>query len=239
MGGGTWPYEWLHSALQVRGLAAIIRPVTDPRKPSSESPPGMNARRANPQPNTESKPKRVRRIRKQPDESWHDWRFRMHEIIFEADTPGGKLFDVFLLLAISLSVVAVILESVQSIRAVYGDALRYAEWTFTILFTIVTLALIMGTAMYVIEGEENGFTSIPRGLYWAVVTITTVGYGDVSPKTPLGQAVASLAMLPGYSLIIIPTGIFASELVKASRKKPTTQFCPDCSREGHDVDALF
>jgi voltage-gated potassium channel len=93
--------------------------------------------------------------------------------------------------------------------------------------------------LVVIEGEENEFTSNPRGLYWAVVTITTVGYRDFAPKTPLGQAVASLAMVLGYSLIIIPTGIFATEIVKVTRETTTTQVCPDCSRDGHESDAEF
>ncbi len=256
-----------------------------------------------------------------------DWRHRVHEVIFEADTPAGKLFDVVLLVLIVLSVISVMLESVAGIRLRYGTALRVAEWIFTGLFTIeyvlrlvsvrrpwayatsffglvdllailpsylslvvagtqsllvvralrllrmfrvlkliryleeakalrralratrqkiavflltvMTLALIMGAVMYLIEGEENGFTSIPRGVYWAIVTITTVGYGDVSPHTVLGQAVAALAMVLGYSLIIIPTGIFATEMVRISQREVTTEACPACGREGHETDAAF
>ena len=254
------------------------------------------------------------------------WRERLHEIIFEADTPAGKGFDVGLLVAIILSVVAVVLESVAEFRARYGLALRAAEWIFTAMFTVeyvlrlisvgrpwryaasflgvidllailpgylslvvagtqsllviralrllrifrifkvtryvgemtalvtairasrakiivfllavLTIVLIMGAAMYVIEGEESGFDSIPRGMYWAIVTVTTVGYGDIAPQTVLGQIVASLAMVLGYSLIIIPTGIFSMELVQASRSRLNTQSCPECLREGHENDAV-
>ncbi len=222
------------------------------------------------------------------------WREVLHEVIFEADTRGGKLFDVALLVTIVLSVTAVVLESVASVRSRFGPALRIAEWTFTVLFTIeyvlrllsvrrpwgyatsflgvvdllavvptylsllvagtqsllviralrllrifrvfkiaryvgevtalvqairgsrakitvfllamLVLVLIMGAMMYVIEGEQGGFTSIPRSMYWAIVTVTTVGYGDIAPRTTLGQAVAAAAMVIGYSLIIIPTG---------------------------------
>jgi len=253
------------------------------------------------------------------------WRERLHEIIFEADTPLGKAFDVVLLLAIFLSVLAVLLESVSGVRERYGPALRATEWFFTILFTIeylfrlisvrrplryatsflgivdllsivptylslfvagtqsllvirslrllrifrvlkvarflrevtalttairnsrvkivvflmavLTIVLIMGALMYVIEGEAGGFTSIPRGMYWAIVTVTTVGYGDIAPSSVLGQIVASIAMVLGYSLIIIPTGIFAMELAQAARQAVTTQNCPECLREGHDQDA--
>ena len=255
------------------------------------------------------------------------WRERLHEVIFEAETSAGKLFDVLLLLVIVLSVMTVILESVHGIRSRHGGVLLAAEWTFTILFTIeyvlrlicvrrpwgyatsflgvvdllaiaptylsllipgtqtliviralrllrifrifkvtayvreltallqairatgpkitvflftiVVLVLIMGTTMYVIEGPSGGFDNIPRGIYWAVVTITTVGYGDIAPRSVLGQAVAAAAMIIGYSLIIIPTGIFSAELVRAARKQVTTQNCPECTREGHDVDAEF
>jgi voltage-gated potassium channel len=106
------------------------------------------------------------------------------------------------------------------------------------LLAVLTIVLIMGAAMYVIEGEESGFDSIPRAMYWAIVTVTTVGYGDIAPRTVLGQIVASLAMVLGYSLIIIPTGIFSMELVAATRQRLTTQSCPECLREGHDVDAV-
>jgi voltage-gated potassium channel len=255
------------------------------------------------------------------------WRERLHEIIFEADTPLGKAFDVALLLAIFFSVLAVLLESVTEVRESYGPLLRAVEWFFTILFTIeyvlrlisvrkplryatsflgivdllavvptylslfvagtqsllvirslrllrifrvlkvarflrevtslttairnsrvkivvflmavLTIVLIMGAAMYVIEGEEGGFTSIPRGMYWAIVTVTTVGYGDIAPSSVPGQIVAAIAMVLGYSLIIIPTGIFSMELVQAARKQVTTQNCPECLREGHDADAEY
>jgi voltage-gated potassium channel len=264
--------------------------------------------------------------RPQASKLFAPWRERVHEIIFEADTPLGKAFDVALLLAIFLSVLAVMLDSVATIRERYGELLRAAEWFFTILFTVeyvlrlisvrrpmryatsflgivdllsivptylslfiagtqsllvirslrllrifrvlkvahflhevtalttairntrfkitvflmavLTIVLIMGSAMYVIEGEAGGFTSIPRGMYWAIVTVTTVGYGDIAPTTVPGQIVAAVAMILGYSLIIIPTGIFSMELVQAARKEVTTQNCPECLREGHDKDAV-
>lgn len=251
------------------------------------------------------------------------WRKRLHEIIFEADTAAGKAFDVALLLAILLSVLTVVLESVPSIRARHGDELLAIEWFFTILFTIeyvlrlicvrkplgyalslwgiidllaflptyltpvgsyvgtgvvfrslrllrvfrifklshlvqdasalahavkasagkivvfltfiLTVIVILGAAMHLIEGAEAGFTSIPTGMYWAVVTLTTVGYGDIAPQTVAGQIVASIVMILGYSLIVVPAGIVT---VEVARGKPlTTQVCPACSREGHDLDA--
>ncbi|MDP6932514.1 MAG: ion transporter [Myxococcota bacterium] len=255
--------------------------------------------------------------------SQSSWRECLHTIIFEADTPAGKTFDVGLLWAIVLSVVVVCLDSVESIRDQFGPSLRLAEWIFTLAFTVeyllrlacvgrplryarsfygivdllavlptylslamsglpsllvlralrllrvfrilklahlmgearqltsamkasgakifvflagvLTLALIMGAIMYLVEGEENGFTSIPRSLYWAIVTLTTVGYGDITPQTPLGQALASLLMILGYGIIAVPTGIISVEI---NRAVPTnTQACPDCSREGHEDDA--
>ncbi len=253
------------------------------------------------------------------------WREQLHEIIFEADTPGGKAFDVALLVTIVLSVLAVILESVGAIAERHGPMLRVAEWGFTLLFTVeyvlrllsvrkprryalsflgvvdllaviptylslfvagaqsllviralrllrifrilkvarylreitalvaairatqakitvflmvvLTLALIMGTLMYVVEGEASGFTSIPRAMYWAIVTVTTVGYGDIAPTTIGGQIIAAAAMILGYSLIIIPTGIFSVALGQVANRQISTQACRVCSLEGHDADA--
>jgi len=253
------------------------------------------------------------------------WRQQLYELIFEADTPAGKAFDVVLLVAILLSVLSVVLESVSWIREDYGSAIRVAEWVFTILFTVeyvlrliavrrpliymrsffgivdllaiaptylslfipgahsllviralrllrvfrvfkvaryvseitalvdairatrtkiavflaavLTVVLILGTAMYVIEGEASGFKDIPTGMYWAIVTVTTVGYGDIAPQTTVGQALAALAMVLGYSFIIIPTGIFSMELARRVGRELTTQVCPECLGEGHEPDA--
>ena len=257
------------------------------------------------------------------------WRERVRVIIFEADTPAGKAFDVALLVAILASVLAVMLDSVAPIRAVYGRGLDVAEWLFTILFTLeyvlrllcvpipwhyarsffgvvdliailptylslllpgaehllvirglrlfrifrvfklgrflgeasllrkaladsrhkVTIFLgtigilvtILGTAMYLIEGEENGFTSIPISIYWAVVTMTTVGYGDLAPQTVVGKALATMVMILGYSIIAVPTGIVTAEIVESAvaSRKVSTRCCAQCMAEGHDVDARF
>ncbi|MGK7396242.1 MAG: ion transporter [Candidatus Cyclobacteriaceae bacterium M3_2C_046] len=255
------------------------------------------------------------------------WRWKMHEVIFEADTLTGKIFDVALLIAIVLSVVAVMLESVDSINEKYGHILRTVEWVFTILFTIeyiariisirqpiyyivsflgivdlvsiiptylslffggaqaliiirtirllrvfrifklarylsegkyissalkasrfkitvfflgvVSIVIIMGTLMYLIEGSDNGFTSIPISIYWAVVTLTTVGYGDIAPQTVIGKALATIIMIAGYAIIAVPTGIVTAEFSRQSQQKISTQACPNCGREGHDSDATF
>lgn len=262
----------------------------------------------------------------QQDQPLHPrWRASLHEVIFEADTPAGRAFDVMLLWCIVLSVVVVLLESVASIQDRYPSLLRAAEWVFTISFTVeyilrllsvgrpmryavsfygvvdllaivptylsvllpgaqtllviralrllrvfrvlklvrfveearllgqalrgsrhkitvflgtvLTLALIVGTLMYLIEGEANGFDSIPRSIYWAIVTLTTVGYGDIAPATVLGQMLASLVMILGYSIIAVPTGIVTVELSKAAQAHVSTQACPQCSADGHDSDA--
>jgi voltage-gated potassium channel len=255
------------------------------------------------------------------------WRHRLHEIIFEADTPLGKLFDVVLLLAILLSVAAVSLESVASIRERYGFELLVGEWLFTVLFTIeyvlrlvcverpgryarsffgivdlaavlptyvslvipgtqsliviralrllrvfrvlklvhfvleaqqlrralrassrkivvfigavLTIVLISGASMYIVEGPERGFTSIPRSMYWAIVTMTTVGYGDIAPQTVAGQILASILMICGYGIIAVPTGIVSAELVQRRPTPDSTQACRSCASEGHDADAAF
>lgn len=257
------------------------------------------------------------------------WKNRLHEIIFEADTHAGKLFDVLLILSIILSVIVVMLDSVSGISNLHGKSLYVAEWVFTLLFTVeyglrlacvrhpmqyvtslygtvdllailptylsllfpgsqyllvirilrvlrifrvlklvqyigevallsralrasrrkitvflvavISLSIIFGSLMYLIEGAQNGFTSIPKSIYWAIVTLTTVGYGDISPGTGIGQALASLIMIMGYGIIAVPTGIVSVELSRASLLKMpvSTQVCQSCLAEGHDADAVF
>ena len=256
-------------------------------------------------------------------------RSRLHEIIFEADTPEGKAFDVVLLVLIVLSILIVLFESVAEVRARYGAWLLAVEWVLTGLFTIeyvlrlvsvyrprhyvwsfygmvdllsilptylslffvgshsllviralrllrvfrilklghfvseahylrraliassrkiivflgavVTLLLIVGALMYLVEGPESGFTSIPQAMYWAVVTMTTVGYGDIAPQTILGKFIASVVMILGYGVIAVPTGIVGAELVKVDGRPPPVSLraCPACGAEGHDVDAEY
>jgi voltage-gated potassium channel len=255
------------------------------------------------------------------------WQERMHEIIFEADTPAGMAFDVSLLIAIILSVLAVCLESVTAIREQYGGALHAVEWVFTILFTVeyvlrllcvgrpwryarsfyglvdllailptyvslfipgaqsllviralrllrifrvlkmvhflgeermlhaalrasvrkiivflggvLMVVLIVGALMYLIEGEESGFSNIPESVYWAIVTMTTVGYGDIAPVTPLGKLIAAALMIMGYGIIAVPTGIVTVEISSVLKRTTTTQACPECGAEGHASDADF
>lgn len=254
------------------------------------------------------------------------WRQLLHEVIFEAETPAGKAFDVALLWSVMLSVLTVTLDSVAEINARYGTILTWLEWFFTALFSveyllrliavkrplsyamsffglvdllavlptyasllvpglhylltirllrllrvfrvlklakyqtearvittalrasrrkisvflfaIATIVVIVGTAMYVIEGESNGYINIPTSIYWAIVTLTTVGYGDISPQTPLGKALASLLMITGYGIIAVPTGIVTAELTRAEAVASTTEACQECGMEGHDTDAV-
>ena len=254
---------------------------------------------------------------------------RIHEIVFEADTKEGKVFDVILLILICLSILVVLLESVQEIGIAYANLFFYLEWTLTLLFTIeffirlwsvkrsfayifsfygivdllsllpaylglfitsgasgfivirmlrllrvfrvfklarfigegnqllialkaskakitvfvgavLVLVTILGTIMYIIEGgePETGFTSIPKSIYWAIVTLTTVGYGDIAPQTTIGQSIAAIIMILGYGIIAVPTGIVTSELT-LTEKKLNTQSCRNCGHEDHDNNALF
>lgn len=256
------------------------------------------------------------------------WRNRLHEIIFEADTRAGLAFDVGLLAAIVASVAVVMLSSVPSFGARYGQLFFAFEWGFTLLFTleyvlrllaverpglyarsffgivdlvsilptflglflggshallmvrvlrlirifrifklshylaegetlmlalqrsqqkitvflttILASVVVMGSIMFVVEGPEHGFTSIPVSVYWAIVTVTTVGYGDIAPKTIPGQVIASVAMILGYAILAVPTGIVTVELTEARRRAPiTTQACTECGAEGHDHDARY
>jgi len=256
------------------------------------------------------------------------WKHKLHEIIYEADTKEGKLFDVILLVAIIASIVLVMLESVASIDTKYHDLLNLGEWIITVLFSIeyilrivsikkpfkyifsffgiidllstipkylsfilvgshslvalralrllrifrilklaryigasnrlmlalraskakiavflffvVIVCIILGTVMYMVEGAENGFTNIPKSIYWAIVTLTTVGFGDIAPQTPLGQLIASVIMILGYSIIAIPTGIVSSEMTKSNHDESSnTQSCPNCLKEKHKDKATF
>jgi len=256
-------------------------------------------------------------------------RERIHEIIFEADTPEGKLFDTVLLILIAVSVLVVMLESVGPLQEEYAELFSVLEWGFTIFFTIeyllrlycvywplkyatsffgivdllavlpsymalvlptaqyfliirafrlirifrifkmahfinegdiilqalrssrakITvfltfvslLVIIIGALMYLIEGGSNdGFSSIPRSVYWAIVTLTTVGYGDITPLTSVGQFISAIVMIMGYAIIAVPTGIVSAEFVSEYRKSQvTTQACRYCGSEGHDKDAAF
>jgi voltage-gated potassium channel len=109
------------------------------------------------------------------------------------------------------------------------------------LLSVMILVIVLGTLMYIIEGSSDtkGFDNIPNSIYWAIVTLTTVGYGDVFPATAFGKVVASFIMILGYGIIAVPTGIVTSEFARRKREKVSTQACPDCTTEGHEVDSKF
>ncbi|MFT4565474.1 MAG: voltage-gated potassium channel [Saprospiraceae bacterium] len=254
----------------------------------------------------------------------------LHEVIFEADTPKGKRFDIILLIMIVLSVIAVAVETIPNISESAKDFLHLLEWVFTVFFTIeyilrlytvikplkyarsfygiidllailpaylslilagthslvvirairllrvfrifkmasflsqgdiiikslksslakiavflyfvILMVCIFGAIMYLVEGGTNpSFDSIPRSIYWSIVTLTTVGYGDIVPTTVFGQFLSSILMIVGYAVIAVPTGIVSSELIKGSNNPSAlnTQSCRYCSHEGHDDDAEY
>lgn len=257
-------------------------------------------------------------------------RDRIHEIIFEADTPEGKRFDVIIMILIVASVLTVMLESVSAIQWQYEEIFYTIEWIFTIIFTIeyilrlysvrytwryatsfygvidllaiiptylsvivigsqsllviralrlmrifrifklgqfmsegmliakalrasrvkisiflffiLIVVTIIGAVMYLVEGtfDNTGFTSIPKSIYWAIVTLTTVGFGDITPQTSLGQFLSAVVMILGYAVIAVPTGIVSAELVDQTKKAATnTQACRYCGEDGHDDDAKY
>jgi voltage-gated potassium channel len=126
-------------------------------------------------------------------------------------------------------------ESQQLVQALWASRRKIIVF----LFAVFTLVVIFGSLMYLIEGEERGFSSIPRSVYWAVVTMTTVGYGDISPKTNLGQALAAVIMVMGYGIIAVPTGIVTVELSRARSRKSSNRVCSQCSSEDHSHDAKY
>ncbi len=256
-------------------------------------------------------------------------KLNLYEIVFEADTPAGKAFDIILLIIVLFSAVIVMAESIETVYEKYHVFLKYSEWTITIAFSaeyflriwlvnkkasyifsfyglidffsvipsylglfipggpsglsiirslrllrifrifklsryvsesqvlikamlasrhkigiffffVIMIVIILGTIMYIVESKESGFTSIPQGIYWAVVTLTTVGYGDIAPVTALGKFIAGIVMILGYAIIAVPTGIVTSEMIGTNKNKGiTTQVCPDCLKEGHDPNAEF
>jgi len=126
-------------------------------------------------------------------------------------------------------------ESEVLMRALYASRRKITIF----MFAVFTLVVIFGSLMYMIEGPQNGFTSIPRGLYWAIVTMTTVGYGDISPETNLGQAIAACIMILGYGIIAVPTGIVTAQLTSPASKDVSGQACPNCGGGGHRFDAVY
>ncbi|MGJ8684153.1 MAG: ion transporter [Nonlabens sp.] len=268
------------------------------------------------------------------------WKRKLHEVIYEADTPAGKLFDVVLLVIIIISLILVMLESVPGLGAKYADEFITAEWIVTIFFTIeyilriisinkptkyifsfygiidflstvplyltfffgglnallavrslrllrvfrilkitryigaadklskaikasgpkiavflfavMIVSIIFGTLMYLVEGPEHGFDSIPKSIYWCIVTLTTVGFGDIAPQTPLGQFLATIIMIMGYGIIAVPTGIVSAEysqdLLKGKERTPendpnyrhvNTQVCQNCMARKHQDTAKY
>ncbi|WP_423736709.1 ion transporter [Chitinophaga caseinilytica] len=129
------------------------------------------------------------------------------------------------------------ISEMRFLTVAIGRSLR--KISIFILF-VLTCVIILGSVIYLVEDHNAGFTSIPQSVYWAIVTITTVGYGDVAPATPLGKFIASFIMLLGYGIIAVPTGIVTTEMAHAYREKGhSTNVCPGCGREGHDTDAKF
>lgn len=120
-----------------------------------------------------------------------------------------------------------------------GALARSRRKIFVFLLSILTIVVIFGSVMFVVEGPANGFTSIPMGMYWAIVTVATVGYGDVAPGTPAGRVIASILMLIGYGIIAVPTGIYTAELATGLRQERDARVCGQCGRVGHETDAAF
>lgn len=256
-----------------------------------------------------------------------EWRLRLRNVIFDSETHAGRRFALVLIFTIILSVLTVMLESVDAVRQSHGNLLYGLEWLFTLVFTleyvlrivcagrrlqyatsffgivdllaiiptyidvllpgshflvvirvlrvlrvfrvlklvqylaaarmmlraiqssyrkvavfvltVMTAVVILGSLMYVIETPENGFTSIPRSIYWAIVTITTVGYGDISPKTAPGQMLATIVMLLGFSIIAVPTGIVSAEISQAMRIRGGARSCLGCNAEIREPDAKY
>lgn len=154
--------------------------------------------------------------------------------------PGANYLLIFRLLRVLrifrvLKLVRYLTEANSLIRTMY----QIRRKIIVFFFVVLNLAVIFGSLMFIVEGPDNGFTSIPKSIYWTIVTITTVGYGDITPHTILGQIIASLAMLTGYSIIAVPTGIFTAELAHEMSRERNLIFCPNCGKQGHDKIAHY
>lgn len=132
------------------------------------------------------------------------------------------------------------LKSYMQQAGFLAAAFKTSQHKITVFFlSLLLLVTIFGAVLYVVEGPKHGFTSIPKSIYWAVVTLTTVGYGDISPKTPFGQAIASMVMITGYAIIAVPTGIFTAELTRTMRPQLQPVSCPNCGKFGHATNAKY
>lgn len=154
--------------------------------------------------------------------------------------PGGQVLAVVRILRVLRVFRILKLAHYSGEASILMAALRASRYKITVfVFAVMTIVAIVGSLMFLIEGPEHGFTSIPRGVYWAVVTLTTVGYGDIAPETPLGQALATVVMVMGYGIIAVPTGIVTAEIAFASKSGPGRPICSGCDRQEHDKDAVF
>ncbi len=154
--------------------------------------------------------------------------------------PGGQYLIVIRILRVLRVFRVLKLARYVGEARTLGLALRASRYKITVfLFTVLTIVVVVGSFMYLIEGPDHGFSSIPQGVYWAIVTLTTVGYGDIAPETPLGQTLAALVMIMGYGIIAVPTGIVTVELANQAQRKPSFQRCAGCGTSDHDSDASY
>jgi voltage-gated potassium channel len=154
-------------------------------------------------------------------------------------TGSGYLLIIRILRILRLFRVLKLARYVSAADALIEAMVQSWHKILVFLYVILTIVVIFGSLMYLIEGPEHGFTSIPKGIYWGIVTLTTVGFGDITPQTPLGQAVAAIVMILGYGIIAVPTGIYASELRDVMTRRRQVKTCSECGRAGHDEDARF
>jgi voltage-gated potassium channel len=153
--------------------------------------------------------------------------------------PGTQFFlTIRILRLLRIFRILKLAEYTSASRIITSALMASRKKIFVFLVAVLTVVTVVGSLMYVVEGEEHGFTDIPTSIYWAIVTLTTVGYGDLSPQTALGKFFASMVMILGYGIIAVPTGIVTAELTRAG-KPESTQVCPECHAEPHDIDALY